>query len=174
MSCNPGDCDTPFVGEIIAVAFSFAPQGWAMCDGALLPIEENQTLFNLIGTTYGGDGQTTFALPDLRGRGPVNQGSGPGLTSRTLAEEGGAETVTLVQGQLPQHGHGLAAATSFTSSSPTNASPAPGEAYGSPGSLAMESDMIQPVGSGGAHENMPPFLTVNWCISLFGIFPPRN
>ena len=164
----------PFVGEIIPVGFNFAPQGWAQCDGQLLAIAQNDVLFSLIGTTYGGDGRETFALPDLRSRGPVHQGQGPGLSSRTLGEAGGAETVTITANQMPSHTHSVAAATAFTSSSPTGAVPAPGSPYGDPDTTRMHPSMIQPVGGNQPHENMPPFLVINWCISLYGIYPPRN
>jgi len=166
----------PYVGEIRLFAGNFAPQGWALCQGQLVSIAENDTLFNLIGTTYGGDGQTTFALPDLRGRVPVHQGQGPGLSPRTIGELGGQEAVTLVLAQTPAHGHGLVASTTLG-----KAAPGPGAVvsattvavYGSgAGNAPMSGGGLGPSGGGGQpHPNMPPFLGMNFIISLFGIFP---
>ena len=165
----------PFIGEIISVGFDFAPQGWAKCDGQIMPIDQNDALFALIGTTYGGDGQSTFGLPDLRGRGPVHMGQGPGLSNRIIGESGGVETVALTTNQIPAHSHPVAAATSFTSSSPAGSAPAPGATYGdAPDATRMHGSMVQPAGAGSAHENMPPFLAINWCISLSGVFPSQG
>jgi microcystin-dependent protein len=164
----------PYTGEIIAVGFNFAPSNWAECDGAILPIDQNDTLFLLIGTTYGGDGVTTFALPDLRGRGPMHMGQGPGLSNRVIGEQGGSEAVTLTASSMPSHSHTAAAATSFSSGSPTGDTPAPGSNYGTtPDGTLMHGSMVQPAGSGQPHENMSPFLSINWCICLFGLFPSR-
>lgn len=164
----------PYVGEIRMFGGTFAPLDWAFCDGSLLPISENEALFSLIGTTYGGDGQSTFALPDLRGRVPLHQGSG-----FTLGQGGGVENVTLTPQQLPAHGHPLNAtsAAAVTSAGPsgmlaTSSTPL----YGNGGTgTAMAADAISvSVGGGGPHNNMAPFLAVNFIIALFGIFPSSN
>ena len=166
----------PYVGEIRLFAGNFAPNGWALCQGQLVAIAENETLFNLIGTTYGGDGQETFALPDLRGRVPVHQGQGPGLSPRTLGHLGGTETVTLQPGQTPSHTHAARASTAAATlgapggnvlAATTAASYGPG-----PASTAMAGGAIGSVwGNPQPHENMAPTLTVNYIISLYGIFP---
>lgn len=167
----------PFVGEIRFFAGNFAPAGWALCDGSLLSIAENETLFQLIGTTYGGDGETTFALPDLRGRIPLHAGSGPGLTPRQLGESDGTETVTLTAAQMPPHAH------------PWHATSAPADPAAGPvgGLLAHSSSPVyaagvgpdvslapQVVGAAGGsqpHENLAPYLCVSFIIALYGIFP---
>lgn len=161
----------PYVGEIRMFGGNFAPAGWALCDGQLLPISENETLFQLIGTTYGGDGQTTFVLPDLRGRLPIHQGGG-----FTLAQNGGAESVTLTTNQIPVHSHPLLASASVaTGDNPANA--VPGQ---SPSISLYEADVpgaglnaaaISLVGGSQPHDNFQPYLCVNFIISLFGIFP---
>jgi microcystin-dependent protein len=168
----------PYVGEIRLFAGNFAPSGWALCQGQLVAIAENDTLYNLIGTTYGGDGQNTFALPDLRGRVPVHQGQGPGLSSRVLVlgQTGGSETVTLQPGQTPAHTHAAHASTAAaTVATPGDAVLAVTTAasYGAgPATTAMASGAIGSVwGNPQPHENMAPTLTVNYIISLFGIFP---
>jgi microcystin-dependent protein len=164
----------PFLGSIVLFAGNFAPRGWAFCDGQLLPIAQNQALFSLLGTTYGGNGQTTFALPDLRGRAPVHEGQGPGLQNYALGESAGEETVTLSAAQLPPHTHSQPATNGQqTTNRPNNALPARGGVY------ANESDgsALHPtssVGSGQPHDNRPPYLTLNYIISLDGIYPSRN
>lgn len=169
----------PYVGEIRLFAGNFAPNGWALCQGQLVAISENETLFQLIGTTYGGDGQTTFALPDLRGRVPMHQGAGPGLSPRSIGEMAGSETVTLTALQMPQHSHALVASSAAASS---GAGPNGGQLaissvnlYGSgtPGT-PMAAAAIAPVGSGQPHDNMAPFLGLNYIISVFGIFPQQS
>jgi len=161
----------PYVGEIRMFGGNFAPAGWMFCEGQLLPISENETLFQLIGTTYGGDGQSTFALPDLRGRVPLHQGNG-----FNLAETGGVEQVTLTVAQLPAHTHPMLASTNTaTSPTPTN------QVIGKSGSIdafinaqasdPLASSEILPVGGSQPHENMQPYLCVDFIISLFGIFP---
>jgi microcystin-dependent protein len=165
----------PYIGEIRMFAGNFAPAGWALCNGQLLPISENDALFTLIGTTYGGDGQTTFALPDLRGRLPVHQGTGPGLGSYILGETGGAELVTLTVNQLPAHNH-RAQGTSGEADrrNPKGALPArPREAaYADSGSPAsLNASIVSPAGGSQPHSNMQPYLCVHFIISLFGIFP---
>lgn len=168
----------PFVGEIRLFAGNFAPAGWMFCQGQLLPIAENEVLFVLIGTTYGGDGQSTFALPDLRGRVPLHQGQGPGLSPRTLGEVGGTESVTLTPGQLPVHTHALHASPAAASGT------APGGALlaatsvasydSAAGSTAMAAVAVGPAGGSLPHENMAPTLAVNYIISLFGVFPQQT
>ena len=164
----------PFVGEIRMFGGNFAPAGWNFCDGSLLSISENETLFQLIGTTYGGDGQNTFGLPDLRGRIPVHQGGG-----FTLAQSGGTETVTLILQQIPGHNHPLPCQSgSGSQASPANglwaSSGANPYASGS-ANVAMNAANIGPnAPSNQSHDNMMPYLAVNFIISLFGIFPSPN
>jgi microcystin-dependent protein len=161
----------PYVGEIRMFAGNFAPAGWMFCEGQLLPISENETLFNLIGTTYGGDGQSTFALPDLRGRIPVHQGNG-----FILAENGGAEEITLTVQQIPAHTHPLLATTSvatdITASGRLPAQTGTFDFYQTTSaSTAMAPQAISPVGGSQPHTNFQPYLCINFIISLFGIFP---
>jgi microcystin-dependent protein len=161
----------PYVGEIRMFAGNFAPVGWMFCEGQLLPISENETLFQLIGTTYGGDGESTFALPDLRGRIPIHQGNG-----FILAETGGAEEITLTVQQIPAHSHPiLASANNATQTTPnTNvlATPTVPDIYrGSAASSPMAPQIVGPVGGSQPHTNFQPYLCINFIISLFGIFP---
>ena len=165
----------PYVGEIRIFAGNFAPVGWAFCDGSVLAISENPTLFNLKGTTYGGDGQSTFALPDLRGRAPMHQGNG-----FTLAQAGGVETVTLTTNQIPGHSHVPQAAIGATGN-PAN-SPANNVWSGwtggqfttqAPG-VSMSAAAVGSAGGSQLHDNMPSFLAVNFIISLFGIYPSQT
>jgi len=164
----------PFIGEIRAFGFNFAPRGWAMCNGQLLAIAQNTALFSLLGTMYGGNGQTTFALPDLRGRTPTHNGQGPGLTSRTMGELSGEENHTLVQTEMPQHTHAQPASNAQQDTNrPANAVPARGGVYtGATDGAVMDPTTV----SGGSqpHNNMPPYLVVNYCIALEGIYPSRN
>lgn len=166
----------PYVGEIRMFAGNFAPAGWMFCEGQLLPISENETLFNLIGTTYGGDGQSTFALPDLRGRLPLHQGNG-----FILAETGGAEEITLTVNQIPAHSHPALCTTNVAAvASATNAVLAPPAdvntlAYGTDNPKTnLHPSSIGPVGGSQPHTNFQPYLCVNFIISLFGIFPPPS
>jgi microcystin-dependent protein len=160
----------PYVGEIRMFAGNFAPAGWLLCYGQLLPISDNETLFQLIGTTYGGDGQLTFGLPDLRGRVPLHQGTG-----FTLAQIGGQETVTLTTPQIPPHTHAASASGAGNSDSPGGANAWAGAAtllYSTaPTNSQMNAGAISPAGGGQPHDNMSPYLTVNFIISLYGIFP---
>lgn len=155
----------PFVGQILMVGYTFAPKGWAMCNGQMLEIAQNAALFSLLGTTYGGDGRTTFALPDLRGRFPLHASP-----QHILGGTGGAESVTLMTQQLPFHAHTLPAAVDQTTDRPVGAAPANGGNYGPPAG-----GMAQSGGTGGGqpHDNMPPFLALNFIIALAGIFPAR-
>ena len=160
----------PYVGEIRMFAGNFAPAGWMFCEGQLLPISENETLFQLIGTTYGGEGQATFALPDLRGRIPVHQGSG-----LTLAETGGAEEITLTVSQIAAHNHALLATNDIpVQSTPANGLPGQAAAKfyraGSP-SVQLNQQTVAPKGGTQPHANSQPYLCVDFIISLFGIFP---
>jgi microcystin-dependent protein len=160
----------PYVGEIKMFAGNFAPAGWMFCEGQLLPISENETLFNLIGTTYGGDGQSTFALPDLRGRIPIHQGNG-----FVLAETGGVEEVTLTVSQIPAHSHPLLASADIpTQNNPANnlTGQAAGKLYrtGSP-SVYLNPQTVLAAGGSQPHNNFQPYLCVSFIISLFGIFP---
>ena len=154
---------------------NFAPAGWMFCEGQLLPISENETLFQLIGSTYGGDGQETFALPDLRSRVPIHQGQGPGLSSYVLAQNGGVETVTLTTNQIPMHSHAPVASNTGGSDNPANnfwANSSTGKPYvAAPPTVQMNAGTILPTGGSQPHENMIPFLCVSYIISLFGIFP---
>lgn len=161
----------PYVGEIRMFAGNFAPAGWMFCEGQLLPISENETLFQLIGTTYGGDGQSTFALPDLRGRVPLHQGN-----SFVLAETGGVESVTLTTQQIPIHSHAFLASTAVAnSSSPTNqviAQSTQRAVYFEANTTTnLAPSAISPVGGSQPHTNFQPYLCVDFIISLFGIFP---
>jgi microcystin-dependent protein len=168
---------SPYVGEIRVFAGNFAPVGWALCNGAVIPISENDALFNLIGTTYGGDGQTTFALPNLQSRLPMHMGTGPGLSPRTIGEAGGSELVTLITSQIPSHSHAPQAVSgSGNQSTPQNgvwAGAADARYSTSAPSLAMNSALIANTGGSQPHDNLMPFLTVNFIISLFGIFPSQ-
>lgn len=164
----------PYVGEIRIFGGNFAPAGWMFCEGQLLPISEFETIFNLIGTTYGGDGQNTFALPDLRGRVPIHFGSG-----FTLAETGGVETVTLTVSQIPAHNHIARASTVGQSDSPAGnywAASSGSFAYkaGASGTVTMNPAQMQSSGGSQPHTNFQPYLCLNFIISLFGIFPSQT
>ena len=166
----------PYVGEIRMFAGNFAPAGWMFCEGQLLPISEYETLFNLIGTTYGGDGQSTFALPDLQGRLPIHQGTGPGLSSHVLAETGGAEEITLTVNQIPAHSHPFLATTNpGTTTNPNPNLPADSPNIGlyieDVTAVNLNSQTITSVGGSQPHTNFQPYLCVDFIISLFGIFP---
>lgn len=167
----------PYIGEIRMVGFNFAPEGWAFCDGQLLAISQNDALFNLIGTTYGGDGQSTFALPNLQGRLPVHQGTDTSGNSYVLGQQAGAETITLTTNQMPVHSHAATDTSRGTLLSPTNAIWA-GTSQHTYSTAAPTGDMnAAAVGTAGGsqpHDNMPPFLAINFIISLFGIFPSQG
>lgn len=167
----------PFIAEIRIFAGNFAPRGWAFCNGQLLPIAQNTALFSLIGTTYGGDGRTTTALPNMEGRTPMHPGRGPGLTARRLGERGGAETVTLSEAQMPNHRHTLGGAAEVANQrTPVNNYLAVGNGMYGDGSAARTPAGVPLPNAGGsqAHNNMQPFLTMNFIIALVGLFPSRD
>jgi microcystin-dependent protein len=172
----------PFVAEIRIFPFNFAPRGWAWCDGQLLPLSQNTALFSLLGTTYGGNGKSNFALPDLQGRAPMHPGQGPGLSLRDLGETGGSETVTLLESEIPSHSHTLRANTDFA----TVQNPGPvrslarsqnANAYRDPTgqpTTALAAEALSVTGGDQPHNNMQPYLTFYFCIALQGVFPPRG
>jgi microcystin-dependent protein len=169
----------PFIGQVILFAGNFAPRGWAFCDGQLLSISSNSALFSILGTTYGGDGRTTFGLPDLRGRVSMHPGSGPGLSTRRLGERAGTETYTLNNNEVPAHSHGVAASSGHgDSSSPVDKFPAVSSAgigiYASSKDATMGAGAISPSGGSQAHGNVQPSLGLNYIIALVGVFPSRN
>jgi len=169
----------PFVGEIRIFAGNFAPAGWMFCDGTPLPISENETLFQLIGTTYGGDGEETFNLPNLQSRLPLHQGTGAGDTYQ-LGETGGVEQVTLSVQQIPSHNHAFLATTdNGSAASPSNGTPGSGTAVTifrpvPPNAAAMDAGSVSMVGGSQPHTNLQPYLCMNYIISMFGIFPSPN
>jgi microcystin-dependent protein len=170
----------PFVAEIRIFAGNFAPRSWAFCNGQLLPISQNTALFSLIGTTYGGDGRTTTALPDLQGRAPMHPGRGPGLTDRRLGQRGGVEMVTLTEAQMPNHNHTARAlsdpADLFSPANRSLARSRNGNAYQSSASNLVElgSAVMPSAGGSQAHNNMQPYLTINYIIALQGLYPSRS
>jgi microcystin-dependent protein len=170
----------PFLGEIKMFGGSFAPQGWALCNGQLLAIAQNDALFNLIGTTYGGDGQTTFALPNLQGRIPIHMGTGAGLSPRSLGENGGSEMETLTTNQLPLHTHQfIGTSSNATATSPANglvASPSAIDLYraGSAANQSLGPNALGLAGGSQPHENTQPFLCITFIIALEGIYPTPN
>ena len=163
----------PFLGEISMVGFNYAPRGWATCDGQILPINQNQSLYSLLGTTYGGDGRTSFALPDLRGRAPIHPGNG-----HTQGQRSGSETVTLTTGQIASHDHTLSAYSEDADESEPEdlrLAKAEGNTYVNSGTaVAMGSGAVTNAGGGQGHDNMQPYLALNFCIALSGLFPSRN
>jgi len=169
----------PFVGEIRMFGGSFAPAGWALCQGQAMAISQNETLFNLIGTTYGGDGQNTFDLPNLSGRVPVHQGTNAGITFQ-IGQAAGVEQVTLTTQQIPTHNHAFIAsgANATDAAAGQNVIPANSlqvKIYSiSPTTALMNAQSLQPVGGSQPHENMMPFLVITFIISLFGVFPSQN
>ena len=169
----------PFLGEIRIFTGNFAPRTWALCNGQLMPINQNTALFSLLGTTYGGNGTNNFALPNLQSRVPIGVGQGPGLTARTLGDSFGAETVTLLSNQIPGHQHAQSASTSAATPgagpSGTPASSATTSFYGNGApNLNMAPEAVAPSGGGQPHNNMAPYLALNFIIALEGIFPARN
>jgi len=174
----------PFIGEIRLFAGNFAPSSWAFCDGQLLAVSQNDALFSLLGTIYGGDGRTTFGLPDLRGRVPIHMGTGPGLTPKSIGQKSGLETVTITANQMPSHTHDItaqgqsASGESSDGSNKTWAGTARVAMYGNQANANMRSDALsvtmQNAGGSQAHNNVQPFLCIHYIIALFGIFPSRN
>lgn len=172
----------PFVAEIRIFAGNFAPTGWALCNGQLMPISQNTALFSLLGTTYGGDGRSTFALPNLQGSAPMQQGQGPGLRLRDLGEAGGEQTVTLLQSEMPAHSHSALAAGTSTSNNPQNNAWGSGQkgfgnvyaASNPPTNVPMDPVALFIAGGDQPHNNMPPYLGLTFIIALQGVFPPRQ
>jgi microcystin-dependent protein len=169
----------PFVAEIRPFGFNFAPRGWAQCNGQLLPISQNTALFSLLGTFYGGDGKSTFALPNLEGSAPMNQGQSGGTSDRNIGEASGSETIALLQSEMPGHSHPLNAVESTaTERQPPNQMFAVGEAISfyrtAQPNTAMHPSTLAPAGGSLPHNNMQPFLVLNFCIAMQGIFPPRG
>jgi microcystin-dependent protein len=171
----------PFVAEIRIFPFNFAPKGWAWCDGQLMPLSQNTALFSLLGTTYGGDGKSNFALPDLQGRAPMHPGQGPGLSLHDLGETGGSETVTLLESEIPAHSHALMTGTisaSVVTPDPTVvlSRSQGGNAYCTTLNpmVNMSDQALAPAGGDQPHNNMQPYLTFFFCIALQGVFPPRT
>ena len=170
----------PFLAEIRLFGFAFAPLGWAQCDGQILPINQNQSLYSLLGTTYGGDGRTSFALPDLRGRAAAHVGVSPDGVSKNLGSKGGAETVAVAIAETPAHSH-----TVIADASPADSNNASGKQYAQTGApiyhtpdpsnaVAMNGAVVATTGAGLGHENMQPYLAINFCIATRGLFPSRN
>jgi microcystin-dependent protein len=177
----------PFLGQITLYPYNFAPHGWALCEGQLLPINQYTAFFSLLGTQFGGDGKSNFALPDMRGRAAIGQGQGPGLSNYVIGAIQGVEQVTLMTATSPPHSHAFpAVAGSATTHAPAGALPAEGHvsgrgavavnAYAAPGTAAnLASGQVAAVTAGGSpHNNLQPYLTLNWCIALQGIYPPRT
>lgn len=169
----------PFVAEIRIFAFNFAPRGWAWCDGQLLPLSQNTALFSLLGTTYGGNGKSNFALPDLQGRAPMHPGQGPGLSLHDLGETGGSDTVSLLESEMPNHTHNLMASV-VNSQVTTPAGTATGRGNPVPiytttlTPVNMAEECLAPSGGDQPHNNMMPYLTHYFCIAMQGVFPPRS
>ncbi|MEW6131199.1 MAG: tail fiber protein [Acidobacteriota bacterium] len=173
----------PFVAEIRIFPFNFAPRGWAWCDGQLMPLSQNTALFSLLGTTYGGNGKSNFALPDLQGRAPMHPGQGPGLSLHDLGETGGSETVTLLESEIPSHPHQMSVSSQLALENQVNVGGAGqlfamGDGinlYGTANNLVgMAGQALAPAGGDQPHNNMQPYLTFYFCIALQGVFPPRT
>jgi microcystin-dependent protein len=170
----------PFVAEIRIFPFNFAPTGWAFCDGQILPISQNTALFSLLGTTYGGDGRSTFALPGLQGRAAMQAGQGPGLSLYDLGQTGGSDTITLLESEMPVHAHALVASNEIgedrkavnEAMARSTGGPLYGPVPGSPTAMAVQA--VSVTGGSLPHNNMMPYLTLNFCIALQGVFPPRG
>lgn len=177
----------PFVAEIRIFPFNFAPSGWAFCNGQILPLSQNTALFSLLGTTYGGDGKSNFALPNLQGSAPMHPGQGPGLSLHDLGESGGSQNITLLESEIPAHTHPVnclaGGRISGQIGNPTNstlskaAGSTPPNAYKSgitSGNAQLNPSVVTPAGGGQPHNNLMPYLTLNFCIALQGVFPPRT
>jgi microcystin-dependent protein len=167
------------VAEIRIFPFNFAPKGWAFCDGQILPLSQNTALFSLLGTTYGGDGKSNFALPNMQGNAPMHPGQGPGLSLHDLGETGGSETVSLLESEIPSHSHTYRAA-GVVADGPVPvgnlvAAPTSDTLYGAAANMVlMNGNALAPAGGDQPHNNMQPFLTLNFCIALQGVYPPRT
>ena len=170
----------PFVAEIRIFPFNFAPKGWAFCDGQILPLSQNTALFSLLGTTYGGDGKSNFALPNMQGNAPMHPGQGPGLSLHDLGETGGSETVTLLESEIPSHSHTMKADvldiadTNVVSPNASYALSSGGTLYQSTGNAFLSDNALAPAGGDQPHNNLQPYLTLNFCIALQGVYPPRT
>ncbi len=170
----------PFVAEIRIFPFNFAPKGWAFCDGQILPLSQNTALFSLLGTTYGGDGKSNFALPNLQGNAPMHPGQGPGLSLHDLGETGGSETVTLLESEIPAHSHALRADvldlgdTNVVSQNASFALSSGGTLYQGTSNTTLSGQSLTPAGGNQPHNNMQPYLTLSFCIALQGVYPPRS
>jgi microcystin-dependent protein len=169
----------PFIAEIRIFPFNFAPKGWAFCDGQLLPLSQNTALFSLLGTTYGGDGKNNFALPNLQGSAPMHPGQGPGLSLHDLGETGGSDTVTLLESEVASHSHALVASFSDgIATQPASSQFAQGVGVNvwtsASSNTTLANDALWPAGEGEPHNNMQPYLTLNFCIALQGSYPPRT
>ena len=170
----------PFVAEIRLFPFNFAPKGWAFCNGQLMPLSQNTALFSLVGITYGGNGSSNFALPNLQGRAAMHPGQGAGLSARNLGDSGGSAAVTLLQSEIPAHAHTLAASNEIgedrkavgEAMARSTGGPLYGAVPSTPVTLAAEA--VAPVGGNQPHNNLMPYLTLNFCIALQGVFPPRS
>ncbi len=170
---------TPFVAEIRVFGFNFAPRGWATCDGQILPISQNTALFSLLGVNYGGNGTSNFGLPNLQGSFAMGDGQGPGLRERQVGEAAGSATVSLLASEMPGHSHAVNTASGATQAIPANGVLAPPQtgapAYRAPGAVApMAGASLSTAGAGQPHENRQPYLGLNFCIALQGIYPPRS
>lgn len=177
----------PFVAEIRIFPFNFAPKGWAFCDGQLLPLSQNTALFSLLGTTYGGDGKSNFALPNMQGNAPMHPGQGPGLSLHDLGETGGSDTVSLLESEIPSHNHNLQANSgNATTPTPTGGIFAAGDWAQAPNTgnvnvyntaapnTVLSGNALAPAGGDQPHNNLMPYLTLNFCIALQGVYPPRT
>jgi microcystin-dependent protein len=170
----------PFVAEIRIFPFNFAPKGWAFCDGQILPLSQNTALFSLLGTTYGGDGKSNFALPDMQGNAPMHPGQGPGLSLHDLGETGGSDTVSLLESEIPSHSHAMGidildiADTNVVSINASYALSSGGTLYQAAGGAMLNANAITPAGGDQPHNNLQPYLTLNFCIALQGVYPPRT
>ena len=170
----------PFVAEIRIFGFNFAPRGWAFCNGQLLPLSQNTALFSLLGTTYGGNGMSNFALPDMQGNVPMHPGQGPGLSPYDLGERSGTESVTLLESEMPSHSHAInpnavdLGDTNVPSPNATLAQSAGGTLYQATTNTQMHPQALAVAGGSQPHNNMQPYLTLNFCIALQGVFPPRS
>jgi microcystin-dependent protein len=169
----------PFVAEVRIFPFNFAPRGWAFCNGQLMPISQNTALFSLLGTTYGGDGRSTFGLPNLQGNAPMHPGQGPGLSLHDLGETGGFKYVTLLESEIPSHSHTIQV-SSLNSQSLTPSGTATGRGNPTPiyattfTQATMAANAVSPSGGSQPHNNMQPYIVLNFCIAMQGVFPPRS